>query len=615
MAAAAVIQPATSLPRIKQLYTTPATPASSPQTHISLPSAAAAARRRYSQAKLQQLQQHGDADASSSSSSSSHPTITTTSSSSSSSAAATAATTTATATAVLGSEKVPYAPSKTSGRRRSGALSAAEALAKYRRVLTAHEQEEIRSFPSVWFVGATARKIATAKGEGQKSGFDDEKGRYKCVKNDHLAYRYEVLKGLGKGSFGDVVKAYDHKTKSYIAIKIIRNERRFHKQAQSEIKILDLIRRQDKKNNHNLIHMKDSFLFRGHLCITFEMMHCDLYAALKKNGFRGFGKSTLRAYAKSLVSSLRVLRRSRIIHCDLKPENILIRAPGCNDIKVIDFGSSCFDTQKVHTYIQSRFYRSPEVILGGEYGVPIDMWSFGCIMAELHSGRPIFPGRDEKEQLLYQMEVLGAPPTSVVQVCSRRASFFGKNCEPLFLNDKKGRTRLPGTRPLAKAVGSTDPVFLDFVARCLTWDPAARMTPREAAHHEFITGVKPTEDGYTAGTPVSRSRSSTSSSSSTFSTRKRDSRVDATAVKHAAATAGGSLSSSSVSAAAAAMQRARSDPAAPPIVSSAAGGRHHRASDSQLLGTKQTRMQAGDSDRDMKTRGIGVHHAPYATDA
>ena len=487
-------------------------------------------------------------------------------------------------------------------------------------MLTAHEQEEIKSFPSVWFVGATARKIANAAGEGQKSGFDDEKGRYKCVKNDHMAYRYEVLKGLGKGSFGDVVKAYDHKTKSYLAIKIIRNERRFHKQAQSEIKIPDLIRRQDKKNNHNMIHMKDSFLFRGHLCITFEMMHCDLYAALKKDGFRGFGKATLRSYAKSLVSALRVLRRSRIIHCDLKPENILIRAPGSNDIKVIDFGSSCFDTQKVHTYIQSRFYRSPEVILGGEYGVPIDMWSFGCIMAELHSGRPIFPGRDEKEQLLYQMEVLGVPPMAVVQACSRRASFFGKNCEPLFLKDKKGRTRLPGTRPLTKAVGTTDTVFLDFIARCLTWDPAARMTPREAAHHEFITGVKPAEDGYVAEIPVSRSRSSTSSSAS-FSTRKRDSRVDATAAKYVATTTGSGSTMNPASSASAGMQRARSDSAAAVVTvapsTASSGGRHHRTSDSQLLlgSATQTRMQAGNSDRDVKTRGISTNHAPYATDA
>merc|ERR1711935_56932 len=219
-------------------------------------------------------------------------------------------------------------------------------------------------------------------------------------------------------------------------------------------------------------------------------------------------------------------------------------------------------------------------------------------------GRPIFPGRDEKEQLLYQMEVLGAPPTSVVQASSRRASFFGKNCEPLFLKDKKGRTRLPGTRPLGKAVGTTDAVFLDFIARCLTWDPAARMTPREAAHHEFITGVKPTEDGYgPAGTPVSRSRPRSSTSSATsFSTRKRDSRVDATAAKYIASATtttvevGSGGTTKSASAAAAMMQRARSDPSSSSntttsvgasSTTTSTGSRHHRASDSQLLGAKQ----------------------------
>jgi len=202
----------------------------------------------------------------------------------------------------------------------------------------------------------------------------------------------------------------------------------------------------------------------------------------------------IKSYTKALVTSLRVLRRSRIIHCDLKPENILIRADGSNDVKIIDFGSSCFDHQRVHTYIQSRFYRSPEVIMGLGYGVPIDMWSLGCILAELHSGQPIFPGHNEKEQLMYQMETLGVPPAAVIDAGKRSATFFSPDYEPLHLQDRKGRTRKPGTRTLEKAIGCKDPAFLDFIARCLTWDPAERMTPREAAHHEYITGRSAGQD-------------------------------------------------------------------------------------------------------------------------
>ena len=81
---------------------------------------------------------------------------------------------------------------------------------------------------------------------------------------------------------------------------------------------------------------------------------------------------------------------------------------------MIDFGSSCLEDERVYTYIQSRFYRSPEVILGLSYGLPIDMWSLGCILAELYSGYPLFPGENETEQLACIMEVCGLPPRHLV---------------------------------------------------------------------------------------------------------------------------------------------------------------------------------------------------------
>lgn len=93
---------------------------------------------------------------------------------------------------------------------------------------------------------------------------------------------------------------------------------------------------------------------------------------------------------------------------------------------MIDFGSSCYSNQRVYTYIQSRFYRSPEVILGLTYGTPIDMWSLGCILAELYTGYPLFPGENEVEQLACLMEVLGQPPEDIITVATRRRLFFGK---------------------------------------------------------------------------------------------------------------------------------------------------------------------------------------------
>jgi len=120
-----------------------------------------------------------------------------------------------------------------------------------------------------------------------------------------------------------------------------------------------------------------------------------------------------------ILETLRMLRQHSIIHCDLKPENILLVQPKKSEIKLIDFGSSCFAHEKIYTYIQSRFYRAPEIMLGVSYTPAIDMWSLGCILAELYTGFPIFPGETEPEQMALIMEVNGHPPKDLVDVCSR----------------------------------------------------------------------------------------------------------------------------------------------------------------------------------------------------
>ena len=84
------------------------------------------------------------------------------------------------------------------------------------------------------------------------------------------------------------------------------------------------------------------------------------------------------------------MKENEIIHCDIKPENILLRRPNKSGIKIIDFGSGTFENKQFYTYIQSRFYRAPEIILGIKYTPAIDMWSFGCMLYELCIGKPLF---------------------------------------------------------------------------------------------------------------------------------------------------------------------------------------------------------------------------------
>ncbi|XP_041946864.1 dual specificity tyrosine-phosphorylation-regulated kinase 3 isoform X1 [Alosa sapidissima] len=385
----------------------------------------------------------------------------------------------------------------------AGSLTPEQALKQYRQQLTPLEQQEIHSYADVYFLGPNAKKIQAVAGGSNNSGYDDDQGGYIHVPHDHLAYRYEFLKVIGKGSFGQVAKVYDHKLHQHLALKMVRNEKRFHRQAAEEIRILEHLRKQDKTGGLNVVHMLEHFTFRNHICMTFELLSMNLYELIKRNKFQGFSLPLVRKFAHSILQCLEALHRNKIIHCDLKPENILLKQQGRSGIKVIDFGSSCFDHQRVYTYIQSRFYRAPEVILGSRYGMPIDMWSFGCILAELLTGYPLFPGEDEGDQLACMMEILGMPPPKLLEQSKRAKNFINSKGHPRYCSastlasgavvlngtrSRRGKMRgPPGSKEWAAALkGCDDPTFIDFLKKCLDWDPATRMTPMQAMRHPWL---------------------------------------------------------------------------------------------------------------------------------
>ncbi|KAL1592709.1 serine/threonine protein kinase, CMGC, dual-specificity [Paraconiothyrium brasiliense] len=379
--------------------------------------------------------------------------------------------------------------------------------------LNIFERGEIIDYKEIYFCGTKSAKkhVGDLNATTANFGYDDDRGDYNIVFGDHLAYRYEVVDLLGKGSFGQVVRCVDHKTGALVAIKIIRNKKRFHQQALVEVNILQKLREWDPENKHSMINFTQSFYFRGHLCISTELLGMNLYEFIKAHEFKGFSLRLIRRFCKQMLSSLVMLKSKRVIHCDLKPENILLAHPLHSEIKVIDFGSSCFENEKVYTYIQSRFYRSPEVILGMSYGLPIDMWSLGCILAELLTGYPIFPGENEQEQLACIMEIFGPPEKHLIEKSSRKKLFFDSMGKPRVTVSTKGRRRRPSSKTLQQALKCDDEAFLDFIARCLRWDPDRRMKPDEAMLHEFVTGVKrvarprqPTNGAANVSSPIKR---------------------------------------------------------------------------------------------------------------
>jgi serine/threonine protein kinase len=407
-------------------------------------------------------------------------------------------------------------------------MNPATVLRSLGHVLTPYEKSEVLGYPEIWFVG----QVATPKIRGSvhsglpNAGYDDTRGDYQATPGDHIAYRYEIISLLGQGSFGQVLKCVDHGTGTAVALKIIRNKHRFQRQAQVEASILSTLSNADPTNQAGIVRVYNSFTFRNHLCITFELLGTNLYEHIKANNFVGMPLPSVRHIAVQVLNTLVYLRGFDIVHCDLKPENILLsstthpsnenRAGGrggaaaaaasaSSSVKVIDFGSSCYADQRVFTYIQSRFYRAPEVILGLAYGHPIDVWSLACVLAELVTGAPLFPGEHEAEQIACICEILGLPPLSLLRESPRGKLFFDLQTGAVLpiKPNSQGKVHRVGSQTLPGALnGRGDALFLDFLKRCLQWDPERRMTAYQALQHPWIAGMRNNSNSIASGSGV-----------------------------------------------------------------------------------------------------------------
>ncbi|XP_064425393.1 dual specificity tyrosine-phosphorylation-regulated kinase 1B isoform X1 [Latimeria chalumnae] len=348
-------------------------------------------------------------------------------------------------------------------------------------------------------------------------GYDDDNYDYIVKNGEKWMDRYEIDSLIGKGSFGQVVKAYDHHEQEWVAVKIIKNKKAFLNQAQIELRLLELMNKHDTEMKYYIVHLKRHFLFRNHLCLVFELLSYNLYDLLRNTNFRGVSLNLTRKFAQQLCTALLFLATPElsIIHCDLKPENILLCNPKRSAIKIVDFGSSCQLGQRIYQYIQSRFYRSPEVLLGMPYELAIDMWSLGCILVEMHTGEPLFSGSNELDQMNKIVEVLGVPPNHMLDQAPKARKYFDKITEGGWTvkknKDVKKEYKSPGTRRLHEILGvetggpggrrageqghspSDYLKFKDLIFRMLDFDPKTRITPFYALQHNFFK--KTTDEG------------------------------------------------------------------------------------------------------------------------
>ncbi|PNH29050.1 hypothetical protein BJF96_g7597 [Verticillium dahliae] len=345
---------------------------------------------------------------------------------------------------------------------------------------------------------------------------DDKEGYYKIRIGEVMNGRYQVQSMLGKGMFSGVARAVDITTKKLVAIKIMRNNDALRKGGFTEISILQKLNDADPENRKHIVKFERHFDFNGHLCMAFENLSLNLREVLRKFGNNvGINLGATRAYAHQIFVGLAHMRKCTIIHADLKPDNILVNE-NRNVLKICDLGTGVdrSDAATAHNeitpYLVSRFYRAPEVILGMPYDYAIDMWSIGCTLYELYTGKILFTGDSNNQMLKAIMEVRGKITPKLYKRGQLSAMHFDDLGNFISVEHDKvlGKTAVRTlsivkptrdlrTRLTTAAAGMSDAEtrdlnhFIDLLEHCLALNPEKRIKPLDALKHPFFTARLP----------------------------------------------------------------------------------------------------------------------------
>eukprot|EP00003_Mantamonas_plastica_P012987 TRINITY_DN2296_c0_g1_i5.p1 TRINITY_DN2296_c0_g1~~TRINITY_DN2296_c0_g1_i5.p1 ORF type:complete len:509 (-),score=124.88 TRINITY_DN2296_c0_g1_i5:20-1546(-) len=305
---------------------------------------------------------------------------------------------------------------------------------------------------------------------------------FSIVKNGIIGCRYQIVEYVGAATFSIALQCIDLTLSEEVCLKIIKNNKDFLDQGIDEVRLLQLINNADPKDTHHLLRYYSHFYFKEHLIIVTELLKDNLYEVYrhfkKRKQPSFFNMWRLQKVTKQILTAIAFIHDLDLIHSDIKPENILIKSYSKCKIKVVDFGSSCFQSDTLSTYVQSRSYRAPEVLLGCPYDQKIDVWSIGCVVGELVLSEVVFESTSSLSLLGRIQSVLGSIPNSLFEASQFQSQYFGTDGK--FLGDVPRRTSL------AEKFSETDPVFQDFLAQLLQFDPNDRPTCKEALQHEWF---------------------------------------------------------------------------------------------------------------------------------
>ncbi|CBH15519.1 CDC2-related protein kinase [Trypanosoma brucei gambiense DAL972] len=286
--------------------------------------------------------------------------------------------------------------------------------------------------------------------------------------------RYNRMDILGEGTYGVVYRAVDRATGQIVALKKVRLDRTDEGIPQTALREVSILQ---EIHHPNIVNLLDVICADGKLYLIFEYVDHDLKKALEKRG-GAFTGTTLKKIIYQLLEGLSFCHRHRIVHRDLKPANILVTTD--NSVKIADFGLARAFQIPMHTYtheVVTLWYRAPEILLGEKHYTPaVDMWSIGCIFAELARGKVLFRGDSEIGQLFEIFQVLGTPMDA-------EGSWLGVSSLPDY------RDVFPkwSGKPLTQVLPALDGDAVDLLSQMLRYNPAERISAKAALQHPWFS--------------------------------------------------------------------------------------------------------------------------------
>ncbi|XP_025080840.1 cyclin-dependent kinase 6-like [Pomacea canaliculata] len=319
--------------------------------------------------------------------------------------------------------------------------------------------------------------MKTAISPRGRDGHSDASSQRMNRRRESSEKNYEEVAIIGNGAYGTVFKARDLRNEGqFVAMKRIRICNTEEGMPMTAIREIALLKQLEKYEHPNIVKLLDV----GHTNVTdkeirvylvFEYIDQDLAAYLQKCPSPGLGPDRIRDLMLQLVNGVDFLHSNRIIHRDLKPQNILISCQG--QLKLADFGlARIYSFQMaLTTVVVTLWYRAPEVLLQAKYAMSVDLWSCGCIFAELFNRRVLFKGNSEFDQLKKIFEVQGLPAESDwPEGVSIQRSAFG--------------SQVP--QPLEGLIPEMDQMARDLMERMLTFCPDRRISARDALNHRYF---------------------------------------------------------------------------------------------------------------------------------